>query len=362
MAIGIPETSTAHNLRPARWHADRPAAPSAVAPFLEPSEPTTDFAQYDLPHATWGSAYRPALRAFAAASPSMKAAKLVPYDRIPLWLTARLAWERRRNGGQRPFGVYTDTWNLPVNAIRDSGLRAEMMLLAEAMYHYEFPPGGAVILTDMLDDLTPTCSLELFGWLRAALVELSGAGASAVCSPTGNSGGAIVADENHVHDNRLSPHSDLWIPAMLFNYFNRVVPGEGQSQLMPMEQLWPLAESCGMPPDVIAEARRTLVESGECDYYDRFVSILYEFHPWSEELERELYTRSMTAWMKPGEGYFLNDREWLHGRSAVSTAPPEHKQHRIYRLAYNNARLEAAGTQRRIEWEKRDYLPIGCKR
>jgi len=357
--------STTIPLKPAREHVapQSPGGTGDLPPFLEAAEPTSGFADSGLDHVTWAEPYRQALRGFAAASTQMRPAKLVPYDRVPVWLRARLSWERARNGGQRPFGVYTDTWHLPVTAVRDPGLRAEMMLLARAMYQYEFPESGAVILTGMLDDLTPDCSLQLFGWLRSALVDLCGTPSSAVASPTGTSGTPVDGlREGEVATNGLAPHSDLWIPSMLFNYFNEVSPGEGSSQLMPMEQLWPIAAECGMPEDVIEQTKRTLIESGECDYYERFARLLYDYHPWSEELEKRLYAESMDAWLHPGEGYFVSDREWLHGRSGVRQLPAARKQHRIYRLAYNNQRLEAEAGERRMEWDRRGYFPGGCKR
>jgi hypothetical protein len=67
--------------------------------------------------------------------------------------------------------------------------------------------------------------------------------------------------------------------------------------------------------------------------------------------------------MAPGQGYFVNDREWLHGRTALAfdALPAELKEDRLYRLAYNNARLDAQAGKRRVEWEWTGRRAGGCK-
>jgi hypothetical protein len=58
-----------------------------------------------------------------------------------------------------------------------------------------------------------------------------------------------------------------------------------------------------------------------------------------------------------------DDREWLHGRTplAPDALPPELKEDRLYRLAYNNARLDAAAGERRVEWARSGRHAAGCK-
>lgn len=341
-------------------------APPALPPFLVETDPTTDFTW--LPHATWNDEWRPVLRRFAAEVPRMRCVRLVTCDDLPLHMRARLAWVRSRTGRGGLHGQYFDTWHVPVRAIRDAGLRREMLAFAESMYRYELPPGGAVMLTDMLDGPSgDDALLQLYGWLRAALAELAGAPSQAIVAPTGNSGELVDPDHHDAgtdeDDHRLAPHPDLWVPSMLFNIFHRVVEGAGHTTLMPMRELWPTAEECGVPAETVDAMKLALTDAGECDYYAIFAGLMYDDHPWSDRLEEALFARSATGWMKPGEGYFVSDREWLHGRTSVSPAAvaPEHKQHRLYRLAYNNARLVEASRERRIAWEKAAYYPGGCK-
>jgi hypothetical protein len=283
----------------------------------------------------------------------MRPVQRASYEPLPLWMRAKVAWSKLRTGHEG-HALYTLTWHVPVNEIFDGGLRREMLDFARAMYHYELPPGDAVILTGMLDGPGAGAALHLFGWLRAALAAISGEESSAIAAPTGQ-----VGDE----DGSSALHADMWIPALLFNVFNHVVPGQGASLLLSMHEMWEVAEAAGVPADVRAEMDEARVEAGECDYFDQFNGLLYDEHPWSDAVRRALVDAALEIPLAPGQGYFVNDREWLHGRTALSldALPRELKEDRLYRLAYNNARLDAAAGKRRVEWEWTGRRAGGCK-
>jgi hypothetical protein len=132
---------------------------------------------------------------------------------------------------------------------------------------------------------------------------------------------------------------------------------------MPIDDLWEIAASVGMPPETRYELRLAPVEAGECDYFDHFNGLLYGEQPWAEAMKAALFAASMTVSMAPGEGYLINDRRWLHGRTALDPGAlaPEDREHRLYRLAYNNNRLEAAAGQRRLEWSAIGRHASACK-
>ena len=315
-----------------------------------PVEPDTNVV---LPHASWAEEWRPVLRRFAEQARTMRPVQRVSYEPLPLWMRAKVAWTKLRTGHEG-HTFYTITWHVPVNEITDGGLRREMLDFARAMYHYELPPGDAVILTGMLDGPGADGALHLFGWLRAALAAISGEESSAIAAPTGQSGDA---------DGSFALHSDMWIPAMLFNVFNHVVPAQGASLLLPMREMWDIAEQAGVPAEVRSQMRLARVEAGECDYFEQFNGLLYDEHPWSDSVRRALFGAAIEVPMAPGQGYFVNDREWLHGRTALAAdaLPRELKEDRLYRLAFNNARLDAAAGKRRVEWEWTGRRPAGCK-
>jgi hypothetical protein len=317
---------------------------------LVAAEPDTPVA---LPHATWGEEWRPLLRRFAEQARTMRPVQRVSYEPLPLWMRAKVMWTKLRTGHEG-HSLYTLTWHVPVNEILDGGLRREMLDFARAMYHYELPPGDALILTGMLDGPGADGALHLFGWLRAALAAISGEESSAIAAPTGQSG-----DE----DGSFAMHADMRIPALLFNVFNHVVAGQGASLLLSMDDMWNVAAAAGVPAEVRAEMAEARVEAGECDYFDQFNGLLYDEHPWTDDVRRALAEAAIEIPMAPGQGYFVNDREWLHGRTALSldALPRELNNDRLYRLAYNNARLDAAAGKRRVEWEWTGRHAAGCK-
>jgi hypothetical protein len=283
----------------------------------------------------------------------MRPVQRISYEPLPLWMRAKVAWSKLRTGHEG-HTLYTLTWHVPVNEILDGGLRREMLDFARAMYHYELPPGDVVILTGMLDGPGADGALHLFGWLRAALSAISGEESSAIAAPTGQAGDL---------DGSFALHADMWIPALLFNVFNHVVPGQGASLLLSMDDMWDVAVDAGVPAEIRARMADARVDAGECDYFEQFNGLLYDDHPWTDDVRRALIAAAIELPMAPGQGYFVNDREWLHGRTALAPGalPPELKEDRLYRLAYNNARLDAAAGKRRVEWEWTGRHAAGCK-
>jgi hypothetical protein len=333
---------------------------SGLPAALVSAEPSTTL---PLPHATWNDDWRPLLTRFAR---TIEADRIRPrrvsYEALPLPLRLRIEWFKLRNGGREPRNLYTVTWHVPVNDLADRGVRAEMLQFAHAFLEYELPAEDAVILTRMLDGHGPDTALAFIGWLRAAIVQIAGEASSAIAAPTGAAGQA--EDGSGVEgDNSFEPHSDMWIPALLFNLFNRTVPGQGETTLMPIDDLWEIAASVGMPAQTRYELRLAPVEAGECDYFDHFNGRLYGEHPWADAMKAALFAASMTVPMAPGEGYLINDRRWLHGRTALDarSLAPEDREHRLYRLAYNNKRLEAAAARRRLEWSAIGRHASACK-
>ncbi len=320
--------------------------PSALVE-VEPDTPVV------LPHASWGEEWRPLLRRFAEQARTMPPVQRISYEPLPLWMRAKVAWSKLRSGRERQI-VYTLTWHVPVNEIRDGGLRREMLDFARAIYHYELPPGDAVILTGMLAGPGADGARHLFGWLRGALAAISGKESSAIAAPTGPSG-----DD----DGSFALHSDMWIPALLFTVFNHVAPGQGASLLLPMHEMWEVAETAGVPAETRARMEEARVDGGECDYFEQFNGLLYDGHPWSANVRGALAQAAIEVPMAPGRGYFVNDREWLHGRTTLTPAalPAELKEDRLYRLAYTNARLDAAAGKRRLEWEWAGRRPSGTR-
>lgn len=331
-----------------------------AAPLFIPAQASTDV---PLPHITWHDDWRELLERFSYASRTMLAPERSHYDRLPLRLRWRvLAW-RLRHHMQECRHLLTTTWNLPVDAISDETLRNDMLELAGALYDYELPTGEAAIMTDLFDGLAPDAALPLIAWLRGAIVHISGSNAAAIAAPTGMAGQSIDLTEG-VNVGPFELHSDMWIPALLMNMFGRgVVPGQGLTTLLSMSELWDIAASCGMPPDVIEQTQFAITEAGECDYYGHFHKFLYDSHPWSGNLKQALMDAAMTFQVDPGQGYIVNDRRWLHGRTSLDPRDmdPRYREERLLRLAYNNRRISTSETLRRLQWREEGRTASACK-
>ena len=204
--------------------------------------------------------------------------------------------------------------------------------LADAFFAWE-PPASAVILTGMLDELPDGGCARLIGFLHDRVVDLTGDPNAAVAAPVGMAGAA---------DGGFAPHADMWIPSLLFNVFEDVAPGgHGATLLLAMDDVFAIAADCGVPDDQLARMREAIAGAGAEDYYLQFNGALYEDeHPWKDEVERRLTEASMVIPLGRGQGYLANDREWLHGRTPL---PRDFdRENRLFRLAYDNARLRAA--------------------
>jgi hypothetical protein len=143
-------------------------------------------------------------------------------------------------------------------------------------------------------------------------------------------------------DGGFAPHSDMWVPALLFNVFEAVEPGgHGATLLLPMERAFEIAEEAGVSAEQLERMREAIAGAGQEDYYLQFNGALYEDeHPWKDEVERRLIEASLVVPLGRGQGYLANDREWLHGRTPL---PRDFdRENRLFRLAYDNARLRAA--------------------
>jgi hypothetical protein len=225
------------------------------------------------------------------------------------------------------------TWTLPDGAFDGfEDLEAEMRALADAFFEWE-PPASAVILTGLLDELPDGGCARLVGFLHDEIVRRTGDPNAAIAAPVGMAGAA---------DGGFAPHADMWVPALLFNVFEAVEPGgHGATLLLPMDEVFAIAADAGVSEEQIARMHEAIAGAGQEDYYLQFNGALYEDeHPWKDEVERRLIEASLIVALKRGQGYLANDREWLHGRTPL---PRDFdRENRLFRLAYDNARLRSA--------------------
>jgi hypothetical protein len=195
----------------------------------------------------------------------------------------------------------------------DRSLGKQLLRLAESLL--SFPPGTRLnLLTGMLDPPLSTSRLAKFvALLRAGIVRLTGDPRCALNAP-------VYAAR---HDDGFPLHADLFLTERLLLVFDDVPPGRsGASLFLPMRTLLDIAGRIQEMPQQTADRLRHLVKDGaNRDSFDEFYKLLYsENNPWQPNISRALRLARFRTKLRRGEGYFIDDRHWLHGREPLNGA------------------------------------------
>lgn len=162
----------------------------------------------------------------------------------------------------------------------------------------------------------------LFSMLREALIESRGGQATALYSP--------VTPERR--DPGFNLHADLFLTTKLWLVFDDVpTDGTGASLLLPRAELVKIMRSSvALPSYALKEVTDLLDKPLRKDSFDRLYGLLHsETHQWCEGLNAKMKARVLSVEMHRGEGYLLDDRRWLHGRTAVSRSVSKWRFHRL---------------------------------
>jgi hypothetical protein len=281
---------------------------------------------------------------------NMPAIELVPYFRPEVPLT-----EERKDA----IGSPIDTFHLGAESIADETLRAEMLEFAAAFYEFELPETQAVMLTDMLILPWRNETHTLLAWLTGALADLTGQRLAAHMTSVAKTGST---NELEYTPGPFFLHSDMWHTELLFNLFNKTMaPGQGDSYLISIEDAWPVIRAAGVPETAIASMKEELAAARTCAAFTDFNGWLYlEEHPWADELAQALMDACEPLSLLPGQGYFVNDRYWLHGRNSMEWTPDAEREHRLYRVGYNNRRLMEQAAAEGFDWASAGTRGAGC--
>jgi hypothetical protein len=179
----------------------------------------------------------------------------------------------------------------------------------------DFPIGRRLnLLTGMLDwPLTRARLAKLFALLRAGIVRLTGEAKSALNAP-------VFAARR---DDGFPLHADLFLTERLFLIFDDVPLGpSGTSLFLSVEEMLDIvARVSEMPREIAARLRRLLHDAATRDSFDEFYNLLYSAdNPWRDEIVRKFDIARSRIKLDRGEGYLIDDRRWLHGRTAIHGA------------------------------------------
>jgi hypothetical protein len=144
---------------------------------------------------------------------------------------------------------------------------------------------------------------------------------TAIVATTGDPAGALFTPVNTVRrDDGFPLHADLFVKERLLLIFDDVPADRtGKTLLLPAKTLFrTLPRLTLMPKSSRRSVERLLAGPLKQDGFDRLYDLLHGRQPWREQLQAALAEHQVAIKLFPGEGYLLNDRHWLHGRTAAS--------------------------------------------
>lgn len=161
----------------------------------------------------------------------------------------------------------------------------------------------------------------VFTGLRDALTPNIKDARGALYAPLGDTGGDPT---------EFPLHCDLYVPDRLWNVFDDVTLNtrSGASIFLRTADMLQMARECGVMP-LDSRQLGSFLKSGGSDRYDQFYSLLYSNKPGFAKLDKRMRTASYRISLKRGEGYLINDRIWMHGRTMTSRSVTRNRLHRL---------------------------------
>jgi len=159
----------------------------------------------------------------------------------------------------------------------------------------------------------------VFALLREAFIEQHDNPAASLYSPEKNDPG-------------FNLHADLYFATKLWLIFDDVPDdGSGASLFLTRKQL---LRSMQTVPGVPKKAHHAVAQLLDLplakDSYNKMYDLIYDQRkPWCQRLQTAMTRGMQTVCLYRGEGYLIDDRNWLHGRSPVSQAVTHRRFHRL---------------------------------
>jgi len=234
---------------------------------------------------------------------------------------------------------YDDTYSIEPSGISDRKLLRDLKAFAKDLYSLEV--SDQLMLFDNLidEELSGRALHYLFSFLRAALVDSSGDPLSALCQPISRS---------RRTGSEFPLHSDLYVPAILFNVFDNVEPHTGGASLfLAVTALVDgLSQVSCLPAETRERIARNLTQMHDKDLYEENFELLHGCaHEWTQQLERLMKRRQFRIQLRRGQGYMIHDRKWLHGREAMNGRL---SNKRLHRLIFNTRQTQRASLRTRV--------------
>lgn len=165
--------------------------------------------------------------------------------------------------------------------------------------------------TGMLDPPVSSSVLhKCFALIRVGIARLKGDPRAALHAPI----------KTERVDDGFPLHSDLFLTDRLWVVFDDVPKGKsGKSLLLPRHSLDDAIKSKPLMPSVTRRKLRAFLRGRiGGDSFDESFDVIYSSdEPWNAPLTQAMKKNCWKIKLYRGEGYLVNDRQWLHGRTAV---------------------------------------------
>jgi len=212
-----------------------------------------------------------------------------------------------------------------------------MSALPDRLVHFAIDAGRALLafrldhqmrfLSSMLQPPISSVVLhKIFALIRCGVVRNTMDGRTSLHAPV----------KTKREDEGFPLHFDLFLTDKLWLVFDNVPSGSaGRSLFLSRAEFEKALAGNRLMPEcmrrkILALLRATPTEDSFDECYDLIHS---EEHSWTRLLEKICRRESLAIKLWSGEGYIINDRKWLHGRTPVKGAIPTN---RFRRLVYGN--------------------------
>lgn len=184
-------------------------------------------------------------------------------------------------------------------------------------------------LSGMLDHppLSSAVLHKCFALIRAGVARLN-------CNPRTALHAPVKTERS---DGGFPLHSDLFLTERLWLIFDDVPRDRSGRALFLTRHLFDtVIRMNNLIPSITRRRLRTILSRGTGrDSFDEFYDLIYSHDkPWTTSLARAMNRSCWSIKLHRGEGYLMNDRQWLHGRTAVRGRV---SATRFHRLVYGTA-------------------------
>jgi hypothetical protein len=127
-------------------------------------------------------------------------------------------------------------------------------------------------------------------------------------------------------------HADLYDSRSLLNIFDHVATdGTGESTFLPVSDFFEILDQTSPMDESARDQIKALFSpTTRGDRFMDFKQLVHgEQNPWYEDLWNAMSAAQETMPLVRGQGYLLDDRLWLHGRTAPSGGVPAWRSHRL---------------------------------